>query len=378
MRLRRGLFACAGLLFLALPASAQDNDEDEPCEFLRERQEIEQPELIPACLGPITNRESLLTISHLVHRLVADELLGDRERIPEPAGLIINGPDDIRTRLSRAGTIRVAPAADATVPAPQRRWNVWVDGKYSWIDGQFDLSDSDGPLVNITSGLDYKISDSVVFGLLFSYENSELKTSGILSKIGTETEGLGGGAYLGVTLTDHIVFSALVNGTFIDNDYDLFFSTASTDSERLQTSAGFTGYYYSSESWRWSPSLTAAWSGEWIDSYHDSLGNDFGKQKSETAVLSFGNQLGKTFALGDGASVEPWAGAILEYTFLNQTHTDDAEDVDFPETVDMRYQLGLNINFAENVQLALTGEAAGFMLDESNTYAGEANLAIQF
>ena len=370
-----GLLICAGVLFLAAPAAAQEADD--PCESLGERQEIEQPELIPACLNPITNRESLLAISHLVHRVIADELLGNGAGTPEPAGLVMNGADEVRVRLAR-GAITVAPAADVTVSAPQRRWNLWADGKYSWIEGEEDISNSDGPLINFTSGLDYKITDSVVFGLLFSYENSELKTSGILSKIGTETEGLGGGAYLGVTLTDHIVFSALVNGTFIDNDYDLFFSTASTDSERLQTSGGFTGYYYSSDSWRWSPSLTAAWSGEWIDSYHDSLGNDFGQQKSETAVLSFGNQLGKTFALGDGASVEPWAGAILEYTFLNQTHTDDAEDVDYPETVDLRYQLGLNVNFAENIQLTLTGEAAGFMLDESDTYAGEANLAIQF
>ena len=84
-----------------------------------------------------------------------------------------------------------------------------------------------------------------------------------------------------------IDFSALVNGSFLDNDYDLLFSAASTDSERLQTSAGFTGYFYSSNSWRWSPSIAAAWSGDWSDSYHDTVGNDFERQTTETGIKIF-------------------------------------------------------------------------------------------
>src|SRR5881396_822344 len=117
---------------------------------------------------PIANRESLLDISHLVHRLIAGELLGDGSGMPQPAGLVMNGVDDIRARLG-GGTFTVALAADAAQPAPQRKWNIWADGKYGWIDGQRDISDSDGPLINITSGIDYKITDRVVFGLLFSY-----------------------------------------------------------------------------------------------------------------------------------------------------------------------------------------------------------------
>jgi len=33
---------------------------------------------------------------------------------------------------------------------------------------------------------------------------------------------------------------------------------------------------------------------------------------------------------------------------------------------------------AANVQLILTGETSGLIIDETDTYAGEANLAIQF
>src|SRR5262249_37826195 len=161
-------------------------------------------------------------------------------------------------------------------PAPQRKWNVWIDGKYSWIDGENDISNSDGPLVNATAGIDYRITDRFVLGLIGLYENSQLKTSG---SVGTDAEGEGLGPYMGLTLTDNFVFPALVTGTFLDNAYALIFPDASTDSNRLQASAGFTGYYYPATSLRWSPSVTVAWSGEWLDSYTDGFGKHFEDQK---------------------------------------------------------------------------------------------------
>jgi outer membrane autotransporter protein len=370
MRLRKGVLAGAGLFLLVAPgAHAQAVDD---CAFLdvvqRPDQVIEDRQEIPGCLRPIVNRAALIAISNLIHRIVAGELLGDGDTMAEPAGIVMADPQGNRS-------ITVAPAADVVAPAPRPKWNVWADGKYSWIDGENDISDSDGPLINATAGIDYKITDRFVLGLMGLYENSSLKTS---SSVGTDAEGEGVGAYLGLTLTSNIVFSALVTGTFFNNDYDLIFSKASTDSDRIQASAGFTGYYYPATSWRWSPSVTAAWSGEWLDSYNDSFGNDFAGQKVETALLSVGNQIGKTITFADGTSVEPWAGALVEYTVLNRTETDNAPTINYDETVDIRLQGGFNFNLAPNIQLALTGEVAGLLLDTSNTYAGEANLAIQF
>jgi outer membrane autotransporter protein len=374
MRLTRGLTVMAGLALLVPFEARAQSAED--CAFLDTRQIIEERQLIPGCLKPVTNRQSLIGISNLIHRLVARELLAADPVVAEPAGLVVADPADA---LSANDTFMVAPAADVVEPVFQRKWNLWIDGKYSWIDGGNDISDSDGPLINVTAGIDYKITDDFVFGLMFLYENSDLETSDLPPiGIGVGTDGLGGGAYLGITLTDEIVFSALVNATFIDNDYDLIIATASTDSERVQASAGFTGYFYSSDLWRWSPSITVAWSGEWIESYRDSLGAAFADQTVETAVLSLGNQFGKTIALGNSTSIEPWAGAIVEYTFLNRTDTDGAPSIDYDDTVDIRVQAGLNLSLTGNAELALTGEVAGLLIEESDTYAGEATLAIQF
>ena len=41
-------------------------------------------------------------------------------------------------------------------------------------------------------------------------------------------------------------------------------------------------------------------------------------------------------------------------------------------------QAGLTLNLAANMQLTLTGETAGLIVDETDSYAGEANLAVQF
>ena len=89
--------------------------------------------------------------------------------------------------------------------------------------------------------------------------------------------------------------------------------------------------------------------------------------------------LGHTFTLTDATTLEPWAGAFLDYSFINDTDTEGPfDDNSYGEQLDLRLQLGLNLNLATNVQLALTGETSGLLLDETDTYAGEANLAIQF
>ncbi len=80
--------------------------------------------------------------------------------------------------------------------------------------------------------------------------------------------------------------------------------------------------------------------------------------------------------LSDTTTVEPWAGAALDWTFLNDVRTLGVTTSD-PST-DLRLQAGFNFNFGTSAQLAITGEAAGILDQELNTYSLEANLAVQF
>jgi len=328
---------------------------------------------VTGCLKPVINYHSLIAVSDAVRRVVAGQLVQGAIAEPEPAGLVLENPADVAARLAGDGTIKFEPTADIpAAPVVQRKWNSWIDGKYSWIEGKSGLDDSEGPLTNAMVGIDYRLSSSVVLGLLGTYETSRLETGGILPTR-QKTEGFGGGAYVGVTLTPNIVFSGLATYAAIDTDLDLA-STGSTDSDRVQLSGAFTGYWYFGTT-RLSPSVTLAWSKEWQDEYSGGFNP---AQEFETGVLTGGSVLGHTFALTGATSIEPWLGAFVDYTFINETDTDGLGTKSFDEQADLRLQLGLNLNLAANVQLVLTGETSGLIVDESDTYAGEANLAIQF
>jgi hypothetical protein len=173
-----------------------------------------------------------------------------------------------------------------------------------------------------------------------------------------------------MVLGDNIVFSANLLGSLIDSEQSGGFDF---DSERLQASTGLTGYWYSG-TWRFSPAVTLSWSKEWLEETAG-LMND---QTTEVAILAPSLQVGDTLALTGTSTVEPWAGVALDWTFINKSKDSVLGTiVDDPNT-DLRLQAGLNFGFGSNVQLALTGEAAGLLIDETDTYSGEVNLAVQF
>lgn len=88
-------------------------------------------------------------------------------------------------------------------------------------------------------------------------------------------------------------------------------------------------------------------------------------------------QIGNTLKLSDSTTVEPWAGAALDWTFLSDVHTAGFGTKSNPST-DLRLQAGLNFGFGSHAQFAVTGEASGLLNDDLNSYAIEANLAVQF
>jgi hypothetical protein len=374
MKSRSSYRVFLGLSLLVVPALAGEAQAaPEQCQGISGVNEPTNAE-VRGCLKLIIDYHALLAVSEAVRKVVAGRLAGASEDVAESAGLLLDNPEEIAAYLAGNGAIKVEPTADIPVAATEQRpWNAWVDGKYSWIKGKSEIDHGKGPLTNVMLGIDYRLSSSVVLGALGTYEDSRLETQGALP-LAQETEGYGGGAYIGVTVTPNIIFSGMATYAAIETELDRS-REGDTDSDRVQLSGAFTGYWYSGLT-RFSPSLTLSWSKEWQDEYSDELTP---AQEFETGILSGGTVIGHTFALTDTTSIEPWAGAFLDYTFINDTDTNGPfDDNSFGEQEDLRLQLGLNLNLASNVQLALTGETSGLLLDETDTYAGEANLAIQF
>ena len=283
----------------------------------------------------------------------------------EPAGLELANAKEIAERLSGSGVIFIAPTADVAAPAPTPNWNVWVDGKYSWLDDTLPLSDLDGSLINGVVGADYKVSDRMVLGLMGTYESSDLEGLGVTQ----DTDGWGGGAYMGLSLTDSLVLSATILGTELDTDVN---GTAEFNSTRIQATSALTGNFYSG-TWRYSPSLTVAWSKEWQDA-----SSGFNAQTIATGVISPGLLIGNSISIGGASTVEPWLGAQLDWVGINKVVDEAVGTVlDDPYT-DLRLQAGLNFAFGANAQLALTGEISGLLYEDSDTYTAGANFAFQF
>lgn len=320
-----------------------------------------------ACARQAINHQVMINISQVVPYVVARSFGIGPDQV-NPAGLGNLTPEEFGNRLEGGSAIVISPVADAAPAAvAAAKWNAWVDGKYTWNDNAPSNFDLDGPLTNGMAGIDYKLTDKITFGVLASYENSDLDGLGA----DLDSEGFGAGPYLGIVLTDNIVFSANLLGSRIDSSQ--FGSLLDFESDRLQASAALTGYWYRG-TWRFTPGLSLSWSKEWLEETSGFLLPD---QIIESLMLTPSVQVGNTMRLSDTTTVEPWAGVSLDHVFVNETTTKGLGTDDDPYS-DLRVQAGFNFSFGSNAQLAITGEIGGLLQDSLDTYAIEANLAVQF
>ncbi len=319
------------------------------------------------CVGLDLARQRTIYIPTVIQRVVARSFGIGPEQI-EAAALdaIVSG--DARQHLSPSGLSIVATADEAAAPVVARNWNLWVDGRYFHSNYAPPADSSEGPTWSGLAGLDYKITPKLTAGLLLSADKTDL--DGVLADYSSRSAGAG--AYVGYVITDNIVFSGNVLRSWVDSEQKGGFGRLDFETDRWQASAAVNGYWYSG-TWRLNPALTVAWSKE-FENERNGLTAD---RTIETGVLTPSLQIGKTFRLSDNVTAEPWGGAYYDWTFLSDTHTSGGGTKSTPDS-DLRLQAGLNFAFGSNAQLALTGEIAGLLEDNLNTYALEANLSIQF
>jgi outer membrane autotransporter protein len=320
-----------------------------------------------SCIRALTSQQLLIHDIDVIRRVTAVSF-GMGPTSIEAAGLADLTPEEAVARLDE-DLPGVTPAADiATTPAP-KLFNAWVDGKNTYTDSTPAAFDLDGSLTNLLAGLDVKLGDRVTLGVMGSYETSHYEGIGFPPP-DFSSEGWGAGPYFGVTLTPNIVWSGNFLYSSVKSDQNDFFHY---ESDRYQAATALTGYFYKG-TWRFSPSLSLSWSKE----QQTETAGFVSDETIETATVGPSLQIGNTLRLGDSATVEPWLGAAYDYTFLNRI-TDDMLGVILDDpTQDIRLQAGLNFGLGSNMQLAITGEMSGLLVDTADSYSAEANLAIQF
>lgn len=379
---------------LAVPAHAQTCNPDDPtCNPPPPPPPPPEPRVIGCDIAAITDSQDLVTgaacsrsvinpqlLIHQieVHRLVTRLSLGINntageaaEEAVEPAGLGNMTAEEAAARLDGQQGGMIIATADVVTEVPAvSKWNIWIDGKYTHNDSTPEVFDLDGPLVNVLGGADYKLTDRITLGVMGSYEESSLDGSVGIIPPEIDSSGWGVGPYFGVVLTPTIVWSGSYLYSEVESDQNDFFFF---DSVRHQASTAVTGYFYKN-TFRFSPSLSLAWALE----EQEEVNGLAADQTIETLILTPSLQVGNTFSLGGSATVEPWLGAAFDAVLVNTI--DDAvlgNVIDDPYE-DIRLQAGLNFGLGANAQLAITGEIAGLLVDTSDSYSVEANLAIQF
>ena len=249
-------------------------------------------------------------------------------------------------------------------------WNIWTDATFAFADRNDPTAGYDGLLATVSLGLDRKLGDRSVFGVLLNFEATDFDTTDAIA--GTfDSAGYGIGIYGGTALSDHWVADAMVIWKHFDNDLTGPIGTDNFDSERWQAATNLTGYWYR-DAWRYSPIVGGAWSHE--DQDASSLNP---AQTVTTALASAGLEVGYTTVLGDMRSLEPWASLAVEWTFHDSGATVFGPDPDLNE-FDLRLAGGLNAMLAENFLLSLHADVAGLVRSNFLIATIGAQAALQF
>jgi outer membrane autotransporter protein len=284
-------------------------------------------------------------------------------------------PDALVLQYAAEGLVE--PAADAftaldgeyaSTNQAALLWNVWSDATVAFADRNIPIAGYDGALATVSLGLDRKIGDRSVLGVLLNFEASDFDTAGS----GTyDNTGYGIGVYGGTALSDHWVADAMVVWKHFDNDLTGPAGPDGFDSERWQAAANITGYWYR-DAWRYSPVAGIAWSHE------DQDASTFNPaQTLTTGLASAGLEVGYTTVLDDMRSLEPWVGLTAEWTFHDSGATVFGPDPDLDE-LDLRLAGGLNAVLAENFSLSLRADIAGLVRSNFLIATIGAQAALQF
>lgn len=332
---------------------------------------------------------------------VAGDFFVDQHRIVGPR-LLINRAEHIRLRIkelvegrlrsddaSRSvgqfaslGTV-ISPVSDDGPERPS--WGIWVDGSYTHIEGDEPGAEFDGPQWSIGTGLDATLNNSVVVGVSFTYDGSNIENNfgGAGFAPGRlKTEGFGIGPYIGIQLTDNLVFDASFTYSWADNDISDQVSVGDFDSHSWNVTANLTGYVPLTDNLMLSPTVGMTYSYNRDEDYRDSLGFFFPSQTIYTGVMNFGASLSYTHAIDEVRSITPSISVegSWEFDIFGVPPLDSglvASNVNDP-AVHASVNGGLEIVLSEMISMSLTGGVSGLGRKDYIEFTGGGQVAVVF
>jgi len=283
-----------------------------------------------------------------------------------------------------AGPGAVAPAAmlfsgtgEESAPSDQALWNVWVDGTHTDIKDSHRVSGYEGPQNSVIAAADYQVSDRVIAGLLYNYNDSDVRN--LFQPGSSRTETHGAGPYVGVVLTDKLVFDASFLANWTDNFGKDATDIARYDSDGWMASANLTGYWYFNKL-RFSPGAGISLTRTEDDAYTDTSGTAFSALTTRTGTANVAATLGYTIDLDNARSIEPFVTLEGEWEFDNSTSPASVTSTaPVPSRKwNLRASAGVDVTLPRDRYLTIRGDFGGLNQGQFRTYAINGNIGFRF
>lgn len=252
-------------------------------------------------------------------------------------------------------------------------WTVWANPSVTWSRHNDPIVGNEGHLLNLALGVDYRIVERGVLGVLFNHERADFDMPPSLGTF--ENRGNGIGAYGGYALTDVIVIDGLVMWKTLDNEVADPGSSGRFDSRRWLAAGNVTAYLYYDQL-RVSPTAGVIWSRERQDSYVTDLGLFNPGRVISTTTVNLGGQLGYGFDLANGARVEPWVGVTGSWDVARSQRPPPAVPGRELDRFDITVTPGLNVQFTQHATFSLRADFAGLARSgyRQTTVGGQLNV----
>ncbi len=278
-------------------------------------------------------------------------------------------------RDENGNDVQVAPAAYYMSGNQQRLWNAWIKGSWTYYDS--DGSSFDGHTLDVLTGVDYKISPTVVMGLLAGYGSTDFNTVTGGTKGAFEADGYTVGPYGGVKLSEHLQLDGLIAYTYSDYDNRSGATKGDFKAHRVTVGAQLKGHW-EQDNYFIEPGVRFMYAEEDQDAYTDSAGVRQSSQSIKAGRVSVGPKIGYTHKAENGDVIKPWVSVRGEYDFSNQGNVPSSGLPDLDDVLSARVSVGMDATTAEGLSVTIQGDISGLGGGEYTGYGGTARINVPF
>lgn len=264
-------------------------------------------------------------------------------------------------------------AEDGAMPTlanePSNQVNSWARGSFTHHEGRT----FSGSTWNGIIGLDYRVTNSLLLGILGGYERGELSFH--TPNGAFDGSGFTVGAYVGLQLADTLVADAFLTHTWLTYDNLVGTVLGSIDAQRTMVSFNLTGRYAVTDNLVIEPNVRAFYAHERQDGYRLSDATLVPSNRIDAGQLSVGPTMRYRFTGTDDDQWSVFVSTHLEYDLSSENQTNTLLH-DLDDVLSARVGFGLDAAFSSGWSISLAGDIGGIGADGYSSYSGSGQLNI--